>query len=173
MQFRGTEVFFDKNDLIVSKTDLKGRLTYINHTFMDIAGYEEVELLGQPHNVIRNPSMPRTIFEYLWKTIADGKELFAYVVNETKPQDHYWVIAHVTPSWEGGHISGYHSTRRVPNPQTIKNIIIPLYDNLKAIEDRNPSRKDGIADGMAALTAVLNEKNVSYNEFIADLMKDD
>lgn len=62
MQFRGTEVFFDKNDLIVSKTDLKGRLTYINHTFMDIAGYEEVELLGQPHNVIRNPSMPRTIF---------------------------------------------------------------------------------------------------------------
>lgn len=109
----------------------------------------------------------------MWKTIADGKELFAYVVNETKPQDHYWVIAHVTPSWEGGHISGYHSTRRVPNPQTIKNIIIPLYDNLKAIEDRNPSRKDGIADGMAALTAVLNEKNVSYNEFIADLMKDD
>ena len=63
MQFSGNEVSFSRDDLIVSKTDLKGRLTYANHTFLEIAGYDESEVLGQPHNMIRNPNMPRAVFE--------------------------------------------------------------------------------------------------------------
>lgn len=173
MNFTGNEVYFDRNDLIVSKTDLKGRLTYANDIFLDIAGYTESEVIGKPHNMIRNPNMPRAVFDLLWSTIAKGEEIFAYVVNATKNGDHYWVIAHVTPSFEGGSIVGYHSTRRVPNPQTIKSTVEPLYDQLKSIEDRNSSKKDGIQESVAALTGILSEKGVSYEEFIASIAKDD
>ena len=173
MNYKGNEVFFDRDDLIVSKTDLKGILTYANHTFLDIAGYSEADVIGQPHNMIRNPNMPRAIFEMLWTTIAKGDEIFAYVVNAAKNGDHYWVIAHVTPSLENGSIVGYHSTRRVPNPQTIKSVIEPLYDQLKGIEDRNSNRKDGIQESVAALMGMLKDKGVSYDEFIASLAKDD
>jgi len=173
MQYTGNEVFFGHDDLIVSKTDLKGLLTYANHTFLEIAGYEESEVIGQPHNMIRNPNMPRAVFELLWATIAKGEEIFAYVVNSAKNGNYYWVIAHVTPSMENGSIVGYHSTRRVPNPQTIKNVIEPLYDQLKSIEDKNPSRKDGIQESVGALMGILNDKGVSYNELMASLGKDD
>ncbi|NQV82813.1 MAG: PAS domain S-box protein [Rhodospirillales bacterium] len=173
MRYTGKEVFFDRNDLIVSKTDLKGRITYANHTFLEIASYEEAEVIGQPHNMIRNPNMPRAVFELLWTVIAKGEEIFAYVVNSTKTGDHYWVIAHVTPSRENGSIVGYHSTRRVPNPQTIKTVIEPLYDQLKSIEDNNPNRKDGIQESVGALMGILSDKGVSYDELMASLAKDD
>ena len=173
MHYAGNEAFFDRNDLIVSKTDLKGRVTYANHTFLEVAGYEESEVIGQPHNMIRNPNMPRAVFELLWTTIAEGEEIFAYVVNTAKNGDHYWVIAHVTPSKENESIIGYHSTRRVPNPQTIKTVIEPLYDQLKSIEDKNPNRKDGIQESVSALMSILSDKGVSYNELIASLAKDD
>lgn len=173
MHFAGSEVFFDRNDLIVSKTDLDGRLTYVNHTFLEVSDYREEELLGKQHNVIRNQNMPRAIFDCLWSSIKAGKEIFAYVVNSTKHGDHYWVIAHVTPSRKGDAIIGYHSTRRVPNPETIRNIIVPLYDKLLGIEQGNPSKKAGLQDSVAALDAMLAEKNMSYDEFVADLKKGD
>lgn len=173
MKFSGKEVFFDRSDLIVSKTDPQGRLTYTNHTFLEIAGYEESDCIGKQHNMIRNPNMPRAIFDLLWTTIAAGKEIFAYVVNSTKSGDHYWVIAHVTPSKVNGQIVGYHSTRRVPNPETIRNAIIPLYDRLNGIEARNPSKKEGLSESVSALHQMLAEKNVTYDEFMAGLMRND
>ena len=173
MNYAGKELFFDRNDLIVSKTDVKGKLTYMNEAFLSIAGYNEAELIGKPHNAIRNPNMPRAIFDLLWKTIASGREIFAYVVNSAKNGDHYWVIAHVTPSQRGGEIVGYHSTRRVPNPQTITGVIEPLYDRLCAIEQADASRKDGIQKAVGALNDILAEKKQSYDEFIATLTRND
>lgn len=171
MNFSGKEVHFDRDDLIVSKTDLQGRITYANHTFLEIAGYDESECIGKQHNLIRNPNMPRSVFELLWTTVAKGKELFAYVVNSTKNGDHYWVVAHVTPSVQNGKTVGYHSTRRVANPDTINNVIVPLYDKLLSVERNNPSKKDGLQDAIGTLNGVLNEKGVSYDEFMADLMR--
>jgi len=173
MNFKGQEVHFDRNDLIVSKTDLDGRITYANHTFLEVSDYLEEDVVGKQHNVIRHENMPRAIFDSLWASIKSGEEIFAYVVNSTKHGDHYWVMAHVTPSREGNKIVGYHSTRRTPNPQTIKNVVIPMYDRLSAIESRNPSKKAGLQESVAELNAMLAEKNVSYDEFIADLKKDD
>jgi PAS domain S-box-containing protein len=173
LKFTGKEVFFDRDDLIVSKTDTAGKLTYTNHTFLDIAGYEEEECLGQQHNMIRNPNMPRAVFELLWKTIAGGDEIFAYVVNATKTGNHYWVIAHVTPSREDGRIVGYHSTRRVPNGETIRGTIMPLYDQLKTIEERNSSKKAGLQQSVDALNGILAEKGSTYGEFISGLMRND
>lgn len=173
MRFSGSEVHFDRDELIVSKTDLQGRLTYTNHTFLQIAGYEEAECIGQQHNMIRNPNMPRAVFELLWKTIAQGQEIFAYVVNSTKSGDHYWVIAHVTPSVENGKIVGYHSTRRVPNANTIQNTIIPFHDELNAVEASNASKKDGLNQSVEALHNFLASKGVGYDEFMSGLMRGD
>ena len=173
MNFDGQEIFFDRNDLIVSKTDLDGRITYANHTFLEVSDYLEEDVVGKQHNVIRHNNMPRAIFDMLWDAIKSGQEIFAYVVNSTKHGDHYWVMAHVTPSRFNGNIVGYHSTRRTPNPNTIKNVVIPLYDQLSSIENNNPSKKAGLQKAVATLKSMLEEKNVSYNEFIADLKKDD
>jgi PAS domain S-box-containing protein len=168
----GREVFFDRNDLIVSKTNLKGHITYANDIFIDIAGYREEEVIGQPHNMIRHPDMPRCVFKLLWDTIQAGTELFAYVVNITKNGDHYWVLAHVTPNYDAsGTLTGYHSTRRVPNPQTIQNIIVPLYRDLRQIEESHTNRKDGISASFQKLLDILADKNIQYDEFIADLAK--
>ena len=85
----GVERFFDDDDIIVSKTDLKGKITYANRVFSQVSGYTEPELIGQPHNLIRHPDMPRCVFKLLWDTVQDGREIFAYVVNLCKGGDHY------------------------------------------------------------------------------------
>jgi len=167
----GEERFFDDNEIIVSKTDLKGRLTYVNDVFLKLAGYTEQECLGQPHAKIRNPNMPRCIFKLLWDTIQDGREIFAYVVNRSANGDHYWVLAHVTPSRDGnGNVIGYHSNRRVPNRQILDGTIIPLYEQLLAEENKHANSKDGMAASMKMVTDLLAEKGVEYDEFIAGLI---
>lgn len=164
------ERFFDKNDIIVSKTDLKGELTYVNRTFMAISDYEESELLGQPHSLIRHPDMPRAIFKLLWERIQGGHEVFAYVKNMAKNGDFYWVLAHVTPSvTSAGEILGYHSNRRVPDRRVIDEVIAPLYCALKAIEDGEPDRRAGLARSSERLAALLEEKGIGYDEFIFGL----
>jgi len=168
----GRELHFDKNDLIVSKTDLKGHLTYMNDIFLEIAGYVEADVMGKPHNVIRHPDMPRCVFKLLWDTVQQGSEIFAYVVNMAKNGDHYWVLAHVTPSYDGsGQIVGYHSTRRVADPRIVSDVITPLYKELCSIERSNGNRKDGLAASHEKLLSVLAEKNMEYDEFMADLVK--
>ena len=96
----GVERFFPEDEVIVSKTDFKGRITYANETFLNIAGFTEDEILGQPHSIIRHPDMPRCVFKLLWDTIKARSEIFAYVLNMAKNGDHYWVFAHVTPTFD-------------------------------------------------------------------------
>ena len=90
---------FKEDEIIVSKTDLKGIITYANRTFLEVAMYSEDEVLGQPHSLIRHPDMPRCVFKLLWDTIQGGEEIFAYVKNMAKNGDYYWVFAHVTPTF--------------------------------------------------------------------------
>lgn len=164
------ERFFDKNDIIVSKTDLRGQLTYVNRTFMEISDYKESELLGQPHSMIRHPDMPRAVFKLLWERIQAGCEIFAYVKNMTKTGDFYWVLAHVTPSIAAtGEILGYHSNRRVPDRRVLDEIIVPLYRTLKGSEDSEPDRRAGLAKSSGRLEGLLKEKGIGYDEFIFGL----
>jgi aerotaxis receptor len=97
--------------LIVSKTDLKGKLTYFNDQFVLASGFTEQELIGQPHNIIRHPDMPPEAFENLWDTLKAGKPWAGAVKNRRKNGDFYWVLASATPIFEGGHVSGYMSIR--------------------------------------------------------------
>ena len=97
----GKERTFSDDEIIVSKTDPKGRLTYVNDVFCKVGLYSEDELVGQPHSIVRHPDMPRSIFALLWERIRAGREIFAYVKNMAKNGDYYWVLAHVTPSYDG------------------------------------------------------------------------
>lgn len=163
----GRERFFDASDVIVTKTDLKGRITYANRTFLSIANLDVRHALDKPHSLIRHPEMPRAVFWLLWETIQAGKEIFAYVLNRATNGDHYWVFAHVTPSFsEKGEIIGYHSNRRVPRREPLEKVIKPIYAELLAIENGHANRKDGMHAAVAALTEKLKNAKVSYDEFI-------
>lgn len=169
----GVERFFDEDEVIVSKTDLKGRITYCNSVFQRLAGMSEPELIGQPHSIIRHPDMPRCAFKLVWDVVQAGSEIFAYVVNMAKNGDHYWVLAHVTPSFgEDGAIVAYHSTRRVPSPKVVQETIVPLYRQLKEIEDGFANRKDGMNAAFDALVKILSDNNVDYHEFVASLSRE-
>jgi len=99
---------------IVSKTDLQGRITFVNRDFIEISGYEEEELIGAPHNLLRHPDMPAVAFADLWATIKGGKPWTSPVKNRCKNGDHYWVMANVMPIIEGGECVGYISIRTKP-----------------------------------------------------------
>ncbi|HEX3936215.1 MAG TPA: PAS domain-containing protein [Xanthobacteraceae bacterium] len=164
------EVFFDADDIIVSKTDLKGRITYANQVFCHIAGYTQAELLGQPHSILRHPDMPRAVFKLLWDTVLAGREIFAYVKNITKSRDYYWVIAHVTPSYDANHkIIGFHSNRRVPDRSIIKNTIAPLYAEILREEKKHANGKEELAAGYSFVTNFLKSKNTTYDALIFSL----
>lgn len=165
----GREAVFGENELIVSKTDLKGRITYCNEVFTRVAGYAEADLLGAPHSIIRHPDMPRCVFKLLWDTLAAGEEIFAYVLNLARNGDHYWVLAHVTPSRNAaGEIVGYHSNRRKPSAAAVA-AADALYRELKAVEDRQSNRKEGMRDGVTALQTLLKKKGMSYDRFVLSL----
>jgi PAS domain S-box-containing protein len=166
----GRETFFPASELIVSKTDLKGRMTYVNRLFCTMAGYTETQLLGQQHSMIRHPDMPRGVFRLLWETIEERREIFAYVKNMASNGDHYWVFAHVTPSYDvHGKIAGYHSNRRMPSPDLIEKTIAPLYAEVLAIERRHANGKDAVAAGYKALTDFAASQKVSYDELMFSL----
>ena len=163
------EVPFRGGDIIVSKTDLVGRITYANKTFCLTAGYREAELIGRPHSIIRHPDMPRAVFKLLWDTIGSGKEIFAYVKNATKSGEYYWVFAHVTPSFDRGkNIVAYHSNRRVPRREAIR-AIEPLYASVLAEERRHKNGKEALAAGVDCVVNALRSQGKSYEEFVLAL----
>jgi len=166
----GVERFFPAEEFIVSKTDLKGNITYANDVFLKVAGYSEHEIIGAPHSIIRHPHMPRCVFKLLWDTISDGDEIFAYVINMATNGDHYWVLAHVTPSYDNsGAMIGYHSCRRKPDAGVVSSVIAPLYQGLREAEEKAGGGKAGMAAGTAMLLAVLEDKGVAYDELIFSL----
>jgi PAS domain S-box-containing protein len=165
----GVENLLGEEELIVSKTDLKGRITYANDVFIRMAKYSWKELMGAPHSLIRHPEMPRSVFKLLWDTLQSRQEIFAYVVNLAKDGSHYWVFAHVTPTFdERGNIVGYHSNRRKPDAAQIERIK-PIYTALCAEEARHANAKDGMHASFEAMVGLLKQQGVGYDEFVLSL----
>ncbi|MBY0265742.1 MAG: Tar ligand binding domain-containing protein, partial [Burkholderiales bacterium] len=109
------EAFLNEGETIVSKTDLKGRITFINQTFLDVSGFTEEDVMGKAHNIVRHPDMPPAAFEDLWNTLKSGRPWSGMVKNRCKNGDFYWVRAEVSPVLENGVITGYLSVRFAPN----------------------------------------------------------
>lgn len=115
----GTERFLAEGEFILSKADMQGNITYINRTFMEISGYNETELMGQPHNMLRHPDMPREAFRDFWHTLKSGKAWSGMVKNRCKNGDHYWVMANASPIWQNGSVIGYMSVRTRPDRKLV------------------------------------------------------
>lgn len=169
----GVERSFGVDEIIVSKTDLRGRITYANEVFCRVSGYSEAELLHQAHNIVRHPAMPRCVFQLLWDTIQSGREIFAYVVNLAKNGDHYWVLAHVTPSYDArGTMCGYHSNRRVPERGAVQKVQA-IYESLCQTERGHRVPKNAIAASMPRMASLLQSVGMTYDEFVFSLIEKD
>lgn len=165
----GQERTFGTDEIIVSKTDPRGFITYANDVFLRVSAYEESDLLGKPHNVIRHPDMPRCVFKLLWDVISSGDEIFAYVVNLAGDGAHYWVLAHVTPSFgPRGEIRGYHSNRRLPSREAVGRIQA-VYEALLAQERRHRDPVAAMKASTALLQGVLAERDQTYDQFVWEL----
>ena len=132
------EILLSPDTLIVSKTDLKGRITFVNRDFLEISGFPESELIGEPHNIVRHPDMPVEAFADLWATLKEGRPWTGLVKNRCKNGDYYWVLANATPLYENGQVSGYMSVRSMPSR-----------DQVAAAENAYKMFREGRAAGLA------------------------
>lgn len=110
------EAEIPQGKLILSRTDLNGKITYANDTFAHVSGYRADELIGKPHNIVRHPDMPRSIFKQMWDTILSGKEWQGIVKNLRKDGGYYWVHATIVPLSENGKTIGFKSSRAYVPP---------------------------------------------------------
>jgi PAS domain S-box-containing protein len=154
-----------EDDFIVSMTNMKGIITYCNRIFIEFSGYNDSELLGTQHNIIRHPDMPRAVFKLLWDKIQNREECFAYVKNMAKDGSFYWVFTNVTPTFDpAGNISGYFSVRRKPKRGGVQTATAVYAAMLEAEKKAGPA--NAIAAATKVLVDILNEKGLSYDELV-------
>ncbi|MDP2809374.1 MAG: PAS domain-containing protein [Rhodocyclaceae bacterium] len=157
-----------ENDFIVSKTDLKGCITYGNRIFIEFSGYSEAELLGAPHSITRHPDMPRGVFKFLWDTLGAGKECLSYIKSMAKDGSFYWMLANVTPTYDCmGKMDGYLSVRRMPKREAV-DLISDIYRRMLD-EERRAGPRDACDASMKLLTGILAQKGMSHEEFVLSL----
>lgn len=149
------EVQYEDDTLIVSKTDLKGMITFVNRDFIRISGFTEAELIGKNHNMVRHPDMPPAAFADFWATLKAGKPWVGMVKNRCKNGDYYWVEANATPIMESGQITGYLSVRVKPTRAQIEQAEA-LYRAIR--ENRAGNIK--IQEGQVVKTGLLHKLNV-------------
>jgi aerotaxis receptor len=135
MEFKESEFLVEtevpEDELIISRTDLSGKITYANETFCDISGYHEDELIGKSHNIVRHPDMPSAAFADLWNTIKAGKQWVGIVKNMRKDKGYYWVEAIVSGVYKNGELVEYKSLR-TPISYETKSKYQKLYDKMRA-----------------------------------------
>jgi PAS domain S-box-containing protein len=166
IQPTGRESPFAEDEFIVSKTDVHGKMVYVNEVFLRVSRFQEEDVLGQPHSMIRHPQMPRGVFKLMWDTIQSGKEIFAYVVNLCSDGDHYWVFAHVTPTFDArGNIIGFHSNRRKPDPKGLA-MIQKVYAEMSREESRHAHPRAAAEASVALLNKMLQERGTTYAEMM-------
>jgi len=150
-------------DMIVSSTDRNGNILYVNDIFCKFAGYSRAELIGQPHNIIRDPDMPKAIFHLLWKNVLNGDIMYAFIKNKSKNGDFYWVKAYIKPIIENGQIKQFTSYRKSIN-SFAKEYISNLYTILLEYE-----KTHRIEESVNFLMEYLNKRGLCYEEFVKRL----
>jgi PAS domain S-box-containing protein len=163
------EVSWDKTQTIMSKTDLYGTIEYANEVFVDVCGYEDYELMAQPHNIVRHPDMPKVVFKVLWENIQKGNQFHGIVKNLAKSGRYYWVITNFEYSRdENGNIVNYIARRKAVPQDVITKHIEPLYKKLLQIE-----QVSGVGASEKYLIGFLEEQGLSYVDLITKLMVED
>jgi len=128
------EKILHDTDIVVSQSNIEGKIIYANPIFYRISGYDYGELIGESHSIIRHKDMPQVIFKYLWKQLLNKEESYCFIKNQSKNQEFYWVFAYIRPSLnKDGTIRNYISTRKSIS-QKAKEIVEPFYKNLLFLE---------------------------------------
>lgn len=148
----GRAVEFSANANILSTTNTKGAITYVNPDFINISGFSETELLGVNHNIVRHPDMPPEAFAHLWQTLKDGRSWMGLVKNRCKNGDHYWVSAYVTPMQRDGETVEYQSVRTLPATALVQ-AAEHLYAQLRSGRKANCLRMSRLSVGMRLVLA--------------------
>ncbi len=159
------EIILNKKDFIVSRSDLKGYITYANDYFKEICLYNTDELIGVNHNIIRHPDMPRIAFKLLWDRIKAGEKVFAFVKNLRKDGRFYWVLAEVEPAKKNGKIVGYYSFR-VRAPRFALKEISEVYKQLLEAE-----KNGGMKASQDLLNSYLSKKKLTYDQYVQKTFK--
>ncbi|CAM1364385.1 PAS domain S-box-containing protein [Tenacibaculum sediminilitoris] len=163
------EVQWDKTKTIVSKTDVYGTILYANDVFSNTCEYSTIELVGEPHNIIRHPDMPKVVFKVLWDTLKKGENFHAIVKNLTRTGKYYWVITDFSiDKDEEGKVVGY-TARRKAVPNGVIKKIEPLYKTLLDIEKLKGEK----ASEMYFNAYLKEEVGKSYNEFVVKLFNEE
>ena len=143
MEFLESEFLIEtkipKDELIISRTDLKGNITYANESFANISGYEIDELIGQPHNILRHPDMPKRVFRKLWETLNNEQKWEGVIKNLRKDKGFYWVHANISGVYKDGQLIEYKSIR-TPISFEEKLKYQSLYDEYRNIDRDNIRR---------------------------------
>ncbi len=160
------EIKLNSKRYIVSKTDNKGIIEYGNDYFVEISGYKESEMIGQPHNIIRHPDMPKIIFKLMWDRISSGENIFAIVKNMAKDGRYYWVITEFEAKADSltNKISKFTAFRQAA-PANVVATITPLYAKLVDIEAQS-----GVEGSTKYLIGYLEDQGKSYDDFVDDLI---
>jgi PAS domain S-box-containing protein len=162
----GKEIKLNPKRYIVSKTDTTGKIIYGNDYFTEISGYKESELIGQPHNILRHPDMPKAIFYLMWQYLQSGRNIMAVVKNLAKNGDHYWVTTDFDIRRDrSGNISYFIAFRQAAPRHVVKEMEA-LYARLLEVE-----KEHGMEASIEYLKGFLEERNMNYDQFIEDLAK--
>ncbi len=159
------EIMLNPKKYILSKTDTRGIIEYGNDYFVEISGYKENELIGQPHSIIRHPDMPKVIFKLLWQRIKSHENIIAIVKNRAKDGRYYWVITdfEIKTDKITNKVTGYFAYRKAA-PRSAIEQIEPLYKKLVDIESTS-----GVEGSLKYLVALLESQNKTYDQFIDEI----
>jgi PAS domain S-box-containing protein len=161
------EVSISSKDILITRTDHAGVMNYGNDSFLRISGYSKDEVIGSKHNLVRHPDMPKVIFHLMWKSIKKRKNITAIIKNLTKDGSYYWVITDFkTQEDYSGAIQNHIAYRRAV-PRSALEVIEPFYDTLLRIETDH-----GMNASLIYLKRYFQERDVTYNEFVAELLKE-
>jgi aerotaxis receptor len=161
-----TEFLLKDGMSLVSKTDTKGRITYVNPAFIEASGFVEEELLGQPHNLIRHPDMPEQAFGDMWQTLKSGLPWTGLVKNRRKNGEFYWVNANVTPVRENNQVVAYMSVRSKPSRAQV-DAAAQIYARFKAGQAKGLAVRRGAVVATGLFGKLSRLKNTGLNARIA------
>jgi len=156
-----------EDDFLVTRTNLESKIIYANEAFCNLSGYKEQELLGQYHNIVRHPDMPKGIYNLMWEHLQSNQEFFGYIKNVTRDGNYYWTLANVAPYYDGDTLAGYCSVRRAPSKTALEEIT-PLYKKMKQAEEEVPKEQQ-LGVSSAVLWQAITKEYQTYAEFVLSL----
>jgi len=162
------EVGWNKSQVVISETDVYGRITNVNDVFCNVCGYSPEEMIGQPHSIIRHPDMPKLVFKLLWDNLKVGNNFIGVIKNLDKSGEYYWVITDFEMRRDAtGNITHYIARRKSVPKAVIENYVAPLYETLLKLE-----KVGGMELSSRFFKNYLAKQGKDYIDFIIDVMNE-